>query len=148
MCTQTHTNICLSAQTHTHAPMCLAEKTFVGVRSLACICRLVARGKFNSHMETGKTHTCRPKLCCRARDGVTRWRGTARCCLRRPGVRGAGTDASPPGETQVHGWGGWMGAGGGCESMTVSTRAAVGITSTTVLHTWENGQWAKKKKCI
>ena len=54
MCTQTHTNICLGAQTHTHVPVCLAERTFVGVRSLACICRLVALSKFNSHMETGK----------------------------------------------------------------------------------------------
>ena len=54
MCTQTLTNICLSAQTHTHAPVCLAENKFVGVRSLACICRLVALSKFNSHMQTDK----------------------------------------------------------------------------------------------
>ena len=50
----THTNICLGAQTHTHAPVCLAEKTFVGVCSLARIYSLVALSKFNSHMQTGK----------------------------------------------------------------------------------------------
>jgi len=54
MCTPTHTHICLGAQTHTHAPVCLAEKTSISVRSLACICRLVFLTKFNSHMETGK----------------------------------------------------------------------------------------------
>ena len=54
MCTQTHTNICLGAQTHTHAPVCLAEKRLVSVCSLACICRLVALSKFNAHMQTGK----------------------------------------------------------------------------------------------
>ena len=40
------------------------------------------------------------------------------------GFRGVGKDAPPPGETQVHEWGGWMGEGRGCESMTVSTGTA------------------------
>jgi len=59
------------------------------VRSLACTRRRVALSKFNSHMQTGKTHTLRPKACCRARDGLTRWRGIAGCRRRRPGGQGS-----------------------------------------------------------
>jgi len=89
MCAQAHTNICLGAQTHTQVPVCLVEKTSACVRSLACTCRRVALSKFNSHMQTGKTHTLRPKACRRARDGLTRWRGIAGCRQRRPGVQGS-----------------------------------------------------------
>jgi len=138
MCAQAHTNICLGAQTHTQVPVCLVEKTSACVRSLACTRRRVALSKFNSHMQTGKTHTLRPKACRRARDGLTRWRGIAGCRRRRPGVQGSRQGGPTPGETQVHEWGGWMGEGSGCESMTVSTGAAGasdGVTSTTLLRT-------------
>jgi len=123
MCAQAHTNICLGAQTHTQVPVCLVEKTSACVRSLACTCRRVALSKFNSHMQTGKTHTLRPKACRRARDGLTRWRGIAGCRRRRPGVQGSRQGGPTPGEIQVHEWGGWMGEGSGCESM-ASTAAA------------------------
>jgi len=138
MCAQAHTNICLGAQTHTQVPVCLVEKTSACVRSLERTRRRVALSKFNSHMQTGKTHTLRPKACRRARDGLTRWRGIAGCRRRRPGVQGSRQGGPTPGEIQVHEWGGWMGEGSGCESMTVSTGAAGasdGVTSTTLLRT-------------
>ena len=96
MCAQAHTNICLGAQTHTQVPVCLVEKTSACVRWLACTRRRVALSKFNSHMQTGKTHTLRPKACHRARDGLTRWRGIAGCRQRRPGVKGGGQGSPTP----------------------------------------------------
>ena len=138
MCAQAHTNICLSAQTHTQVPVCLVKKTSACVCSLACTCRRAALSKFNSHMQTGKTHTLRPKACRRARDGLTRWRGIAGCRHRRPGFQGSRQGGPTPLGEQVHEWGGWMGEGSGCESMTVSTGAAGasdGVTSTMLLRT-------------
>ena len=122
-CTDTHTGSCVSGRGDIR--LCVLARMHLQT----CGSEQVQRTQANR-----QTHTCTLKSCWQARDVVTHWRCIAGCCQRRPGVKGAGKEAPPPGERQVHEWGGRMGTRRGCESMTVSTRAAVGITSTTLLH--------------
>ena len=89
-----------------------------------------------------QTHTCL-KSWKRARDGVTVWGGTAGCGRHRPGLRGGRQRCLTPSER--HNSTNGEGAGRGCESMTESTRTAVGITSTTLLRTRCRGQGGQSK---
>ena len=43
ICTQTHTNICLGAQTHTHVTVCLAEETSACMLVFCCTLEIIAR---------------------------------------------------------------------------------------------------------
>ena len=88
-CARKHTQTDVPVHRHTHTLLCVWSRRYSSVCArLHVSADLWPLSKFNSHMETGKTHTCRPKSCCRCQDGVTRSRVTASGRLRRPGVWG------------------------------------------------------------